>query len=54
MVVPTEGLPVPAETCDGHTVPSVLGRLDPRPGLDLSGDLGQVSFPFLVSVVLVK
>lgn len=51
MVVPTEGLPVPAETCDGHTVPQVLGRLDPWPGLNLSSNLGQVGFPFLVLVV---
>ena len=48
------GVPVPAEMCEGHAVHSVLGRLDPRPGLDLSSDLGQVSFPFLVSIVLVK
>ena len=53
-MVPAGGLPVPAETCEGHAEHSVLGLLDPRPGLDLSSDLGQVSFPFLVSIVLVK
>lgn len=53
-MVPAGGLSVPAETCKGHAVHSVLGRLDPPPGLDLSSDLGQVSFPFLVSIVLVK